>query len=208
MFKGKIQRSIILTIPTVLFFSISNAFAIAKCQDAEGKWHYGDMAAAACDDVKITILNDKGRKIDEVDVPMTDEELRAKKAEEERLELERKQIEKREMEKKRILAIYPNEESVIRSRDEKLKGMDRIIGLQGDLLGTMRLELKRLEAKDPPAGKKQQEKLQSRVIELRGNIQDYNLAINKLRREREQAAEKFKEILIEYRELTGVVADK
>ena len=49
--------------PAVLFFSVS-AHAISKCQDADGKWHYGDNAASICGDARITIIDDRGRKIE------------------------------------------------------------------------------------------------------------------------------------------------
>ena len=103
---------VLFMLPAVLFFSAAG-HAISKCQDAEGKWHYGDNAAAVCGDARITIIDKRGRKIDEVAPPMTVEEFNALEAEELRKELEEKENAKRELEKRRILAIYPREESII-----------------------------------------------------------------------------------------------
>lgn len=205
MARIKFQRLSIITIflGTTLLLS-GNACAIAKCQDAEGNWHYGDSAASACGVTKITILNDKGRKTDEIGVPLTDEELRAEEVEAERLELEKKQADKRALEKARILAVYPDVESIIRSRDQRLNGMERIIVLQQKLLDAMRLDMKKFEAREIPKDKKALKKYQAQKLDLQEGVDDYYSAISKLRREREQAAEKYKKTLIEYKEITGL----
>jgi len=194
-------------IPILAFVLLANsgavyAVAIAKCQGADGKWFYGDNAATACGDTRITIIDKTGRKLEEIEEPMTIEEVNALKAEEKRKKLEEKQKTKRELEKRRILAIYPSEESVIRARDDRLKGMDKNIRLQEELLDTMRLDAKKLEARKVPANDKAKKKLESRLKAQQENIDDYYRAITQLRREREQTAEKYKKILIEFRELT------
>ena len=80
-------------------FSRLQAHAISKCQDANGKWHYGDNAASVCGDARITIIDDRGRKIDEVAPPMTVEEFNALEAEEKRKAAEESGKAKRELEK-------------------------------------------------------------------------------------------------------------
>ncbi|MFW2440821.1 MAG: hypothetical protein ACN4GR_15805 [Arenicellales bacterium] len=186
-----------------LLVNSSTAYAIAKCQDTEGKWHYGDSAAAICGDAVITIIDKSGRKVDEIDKPLTLEAINAQKAEEKRKELEQKQRTKREQEKKRILAIYPTEESVIRARDDRLSGMDNNISLQEELLDTMRLDMKALEARELPVDEKEKEILESRKKMQQENLDAFYKAITQLRREREQTAEKYEEILKEFRELTS-----
>src|SRR3990170_5018641 len=47
---------------------------IKKCKDAKGTWHYGDNAATACGQAKITVINDRGIKVNEVAAPLTAEE--------------------------------------------------------------------------------------------------------------------------------------
>ena len=193
---------VLFMLPAVLFFSAAG-HAISKCQDAEGKWHYGDNAAAVCGDARITIIDKRGRKIDEVAPPMTVEEFNALEAEELRKELEEKENAKRELEKRRILAIYPREESIIRARDERLKGMDNNIRVQEELLDDLRLEMKVLEAKKVPQEPKARAKLESRMKAQQESIDDYYKAITRLRREREKTAEKYERILKEFRELTA-----
>jgi len=53
------------------------AHAIKKCKDADGKWHYGDIAVRACQQSKITTLNKRGFVKDEKSAPKTDDELKA-----------------------------------------------------------------------------------------------------------------------------------
>ncbi|GBE07140.1 hypothetical protein BMS3Abin11_00243 [bacterium BMS3Abin11] len=192
-------------IPILAFALLANSsasYAIAKCQDADGKWHYGDNAATVCGNAKITIIDKTGRKIEEIDEPLTLEVINAQKAEEKRKRLEEKLRTKRELEKKRILAIYPGEDSIIRARDDRLKGMDKNIRLQGELLDTMRFDMKGLEAKANTANEKEKKKLEMRIKTKQENIDDYYQVITHLRREREQTADKYKEILKEFRELS------
>lgn len=192
-------------IPILAFALLVNSgtvYAISKCQDADGKWHYGDNAASACGDTRITIIDETGRKIEEIDEPLTLEVINAQKAEEKRKKLEQKQQAKRELEKKRILAIYPSEDSVIRARDDRLKGMDKNIRLQEELLDSMRYDRKALETRAAKAKGEEKKKLEARIKNQQENIDDYYKAITQLRREREQTAEKYEEILEEFRELT------
>ena len=188
-------------LPVVLFFSVTG-HAISKCQDADGKWHYGDNAASVCGDTRITIIDERGRKVDEVAPPMTVEEFNALEAEEKRIAAEERENAKRELEKRRILAIYPREDSIIRARDDRLKGMDKNIRLQEELLDDMRLEMKVLEAKKVPADPKARAKLESQINSQQASIDAYYQAITRLRREREQTSEKYERILKEFRELT------
>ena len=188
--------------PAVLFFSVS-AHAISKCQDADGKWHYGDNAASICGDARITIIDDRGRKVDEIPPPMTVEEFNALEAEEKRKAAEERENAKRELEKRRILAIYPREESIIRARDERLKGMDNNIRVQEALLDDMRLDMKVLESKKVPEDPKARAKRESQINSQQESIDAYYQAITRLRREREQTSEKYERILSEFRELTA-----
>lgn len=192
---------VLFVLPVLLVLPLAGN-AISKCQDANGKWHYGDTAASVCGDARITIIDKRGRKVDEIAPPMTLEELDAMEAEQKRIAAEEKENAKRELEKKRILAIYPREESIIRARDERLKGMDKNIQLQEALLDDMRLEMKELEAKKTPQNEKARVKLESRMQTQQANIDEYYQSITRLRREREATAEKYDRILKEFRELT------
>ena len=185
-----------------ILFNPVVAFAISKCQDASGKWHYGDNAAASCGDTTITVIDKRGRKVEEIGPPVTEEERLAIEAEEKRQEQEDKLEAKRDMEKKRILTIYPREESIIRARDSRLISMDKNIMLQEELLDGMRLEMKEIEAREVPQDKKAKAKLEKLKKTQKENVDEYYQAITRLRREREKTSEKYERILTEFRDLT------
>jgi hypothetical protein len=176
--------------------------AISKCQDAQGKWHYGDTAHEACGDSTITIIDKSGRTVEEVLPPMTEKERLALQEELARLELEVKIEKEREMERQRILGIYPSVESIERARDDRLMGLDRNIKLQENLLDNFRREIKELKAQKP-ATKTDKEKLAALIKEKQANVDNYYKTISRLRRERELTSMKYKEILQDYADLTG-----
>jgi len=190
-----------LLLPVIIINPVS-AYAISKCQDADGKWHYGDNAASICGDAKITIIDKRGRTVDEIGPPLTEDELLAQEAEEKRLQQEARQEARREQEKARILAIYPREEDIILARDSRLTSMDKNIKLQENLLDGMRLEMKKLESKKAPQNEKEKAKLEKRKKMQQESIDEYYQAITRLRREREKTSVKYEHILNEFRELT------
>ena len=129
-------------ITLLLLFSIANsAYAIKKCKDADGKWFYGDIAVAECENSKITTLNDRGFITEEIAAPKTDEELKIEEEELALINAEEQKIIENEKEKHRILSIYETEADIDRQRDNQLysvqsnmavhkayqKGMDRRI---------------------------------------------------------------------------------
>jgi hypothetical protein len=191
----------LLLVP-LMFFS-AKLHAIAKCQDAQGKWHYGDTAHEACGDSTITIIDKTGRKVNEVLPPMTQQEREALEEELERLEEEEKQEQQREQEKRRILAIYPTEESIKRARNEKLAGQDKNIKLQERLIDNMRQEVKSLKKRQTPSNKKEAANLKALIESKQANVDEYYRSISRLRREREETALKYDGILQEFNNLTS-----
>ena len=181
-------------------------FAIAKCQDAQGNWHYGDTAHEACGDTTITILNKAGREIDEVAPPMTEREQMVLEEELSRLEEERKLEKDRNHELKRILTIYPSAESIQQAKNSKLAGQDQNIKVQEKLLENLREELKILQDRKP-VGAKQQEKYDALIKSKQENVDEYYELISRLRREREETSIKYDEILKEFNDLTNGTGD-
>lgn len=124
----------------LIFLSVlaSNSFAISKCQDANGKWHYGARANSKCVESEITKLNDRGVVKDKVVAPKTPEELKAARAkvqEEEKIRL----IEKAELEQKnRILKIYEKEEDIERVRQNNVRSINQQIGLTNNYIKSLR----------------------------------------------------------------------
>ncbi|HJW80631.1 MAG TPA: hypothetical protein VJ396_00170, partial [Acidiferrobacterales bacterium] len=51
---------------------------IKKCQDAAGKWHYGDSADEDCARSKVIELDTRGIQRKEIAAPLTEAELKAR----------------------------------------------------------------------------------------------------------------------------------
>lgn len=128
------------------------AYAITRCQDADGKWHYGDYATDVCNESKLTELNDRGFIVNEVDAPKTDEELAAAEQEAESQRLKEVQERETREEKERILSIYETEQDIDRQRDNKLNAVQSNIDVHKAYLKSLdanmlRYQEKKVEAK-------------------------------------------------------------
>ena len=94
--------------------------AIKKCKDANGKWHYGDIAVRDCENSKVTTLSNQGFIKAEKAAPKTADELAAEEAQRAELEAEKQRQEKIDKEKTRILSIYETEAAIDRQRENQL----------------------------------------------------------------------------------------
>ena len=103
-----------LLIPVVLMVGIESTLAtsIAKCQDAEGNWHYGDYAAQECADSAVTELREDGVKVRVLAPPPTPEEVAAARKERQRRQAEKLAYEQRRRIDLRLLAKYPSEQDI------------------------------------------------------------------------------------------------
>ncbi len=160
------MKNNLLLSPILLSFIIfsPSASAIQKCQDADGKWHYGDIAVAECENSKVTTLNDQGFITDELAAPKTDEEIRAEQeliaaelAEQERLKKEQE-------EHVRILSIYETEDDIDRQRDNQVSSVQSNIDVHQSYLRNMEIRIADFE-KDKSAATRdwQKEELQAEI---------------------------------------------
>jgi hypothetical protein len=176
---------------------------IEKCQDAEGKWHYGDTAGAACEKSKITVLDKKGIKVKEIDRPPSLEEIEAREAEKQRqaaLDAEQKE---RAIARQRILRVYPDEASIIRARDQRISGLDQNITLNEQLLDELRLRKKEIDKAPKPRNEKALVRRTQQLQNIQEDIDHYTTSISRLREDREKVQNKYKLVLEEFRDLTG-----
>lgn len=198
------SRSIlVLSITLAALAHPVSAQAIKKCQDAEGRWHYGDNAAAACGDAGITVLNKKGETVKEIERVPTAEEVEARRAEQQRLEAERQLTRERETARKRLLNVYPTEESIIRARDQRLESLDKQIALNETMLDEIRLNMKQHQDRPVPKDAKAKANYDRRTRRLQADMDEYGEAISKMRQERERTSQKYDMLLEEFRNLTG-----
>jgi len=116
---------------------------IKKCQDADGKWHYGDTAADECARSKITVIDKRGLKVEEVGAPPTAEELERRKIEAAEQQEADAKAEQEKRARERILSIYDSEAAIFRARDERLGHIDRQIATYKDMSGRLQQRLEK-----------------------------------------------------------------
>ena len=94
---------------------------IAKCQDENGKWHYGSSNLHRCADSQdITTFNDRGVLLNKEKRIKTGEELATEKAKNEQLSIELERQRKAQLERDRILTVYENEQDIETARQKKI----------------------------------------------------------------------------------------
>ncbi|MDJ0958308.1 MAG: hypothetical protein QNI91_15685 [Arenicellales bacterium] len=166
-----------------------------KCQDADGNWHYGDQAAQECELSRITEIDGSGTHLNEIEAPLTEEELAARErmneklAEQKRMEAEKKALDQR------LLVTYDSDESIIRTRDALLNAIDS--GIEADQTFRERLDEELADA--IASGVKETDR---KVVELRLQIEEYDKSIRDRLAARELARERYDLELSRYQELT------
>ena len=180
------------------------ANAIKKCQDAEGKWHYGDVAA--CRNAKVTTLDGRGFIKDEKAAPKSKEEREAEeKALAEELAIQQAEQNRKEaieQEHTRILGVYETEADIDRQRDNQLYSVDSNIAVHKAYLDSMHEIVKREEGKLATQNKPHLIKIsKDRLADAQNNIKDYTEKMALLEKQREDIMEKFKQEKELYRKI-------
>jgi len=168
---------------------------IKKCQDAEGRWHYGDTAAEECERSRITVIDKRGLKVDELAAPKTQEQLEREAREEAEArslaeEEERRREEQRERDQ-RLLTTYDSEQAIERARDQRLQYFDRSIASNNELMDRLREQ----RSTQQKAGHSTQ------VEAIDGQIAAYEAANATARAQRADVEAHYRADLERYREL-------
>lgn len=175
-----------------LWILLLPAHAITKCQDAEGKWHYGDIAVEACKNSKITILNDRGFIKDEQYPPKTPGQLKAEAEEQALLDAE-EAIKKAEVEERlRILSIYETEDDIDRQRDNQLNSVNSNLDVHNAYLKAMEARVLRYEAKSKEAKNQRiRENYQAKIKAAQDRIRDSKIERDALVVQKQEIVRKF-----------------
>lgn len=172
---------------------------IRKCQDATGKWHYGDTASEACAKSKITVMSEHGIAKREIAPPPTEADLQQRaelKAQEERAKEQAKQDEL-------LLSSYAHEADVLYVRDRKLSQIESSIKASEETLKSLRAALARSEAQAAEEQKsgKVSEHVAKSLEQTRAQIAKHEAAIVTKRKEQDMVRERAETDLARYREL-------
>jgi len=187
-----------------VFAADSKGLRIKKCQDAAGKWHYGDRADEECAQSKVIELDRQGVKRKEIAAPLTESELKARneaKAEEEKA---KKQAAEQKRRDEIMLATYAVEADITLTRDRKLADVDNQIRSSEQTLKSLRNSLKRLQtqaADEQRGGKPVSAQTAKTIANNEAQIAKHESLIKKMQQDKEAIRVQFQGELERFREL-------
>ena len=189
---------------TVLVVS-QPSWAIKKCQDSNGKWHYGDIAVAECENSKVTTLTDRGFVKEELDAPKSKEEIRA--AEEEFALVEQARLERlaEQEEKRRILSIYETEDDIDRQRDNQVRSVQSNIDVHKSYLKNMEKRLARFQSQlEKVENKNTKKSLTEKIAEADRRMDEYSEQLIRLEAQKVEILDRFKQERATYLSLKNI----
>lgn len=200
MDKNTIRRLVgigsLLLLPTL---APAEGPTIKKCQDATGKWHYGDSASAACSQSKVTIMSEQGVAKKEIAAPLSEAALKRREEQEEESMKVKEQAKQDEL----LLATYANEADITYIRDRKLAQVESVIRASLDTLNPLRKTLERLDAQataEQKAGNVMEQTTKA-LETTRQQISKHESVIAQKRQEQEQIRARAENELARYRAL-------
>ena len=190
----RLTRTVLITLLGLGFAVTQPAVAgtIKKCQGADGKWHYGDFAASECAKTKITEIDDQGLKVKERAAPLTAAELEERHKTAADKKLLAKQARERELLRKRILGTYDSEESILRTRDNRVRSLNQAIDTDQKLRSRLTARLKKIQGEQGLTGE---------VESVQNQIAEYDHAILAKEEMRQSIVQRFDQELALYRSL-------
>lgn len=177
---------------------------IKKCQDAQGRWHYGDEAADACAQSKVIELDTRGIKRKEIDAPLTEAELKARATELAEAEKARKLAEQQKRRDDQLLATYAVEDDLVISRDRKLADIDTQIKSSEATLTSLQKSLDRIRAQaadEQRGGKPVSPQTAKTIAANEAQVTKHQAHISDLKKEQEQTRAQFQTDLERFRQL-------
>ncbi len=184
---------------------------IKKCQDAAGKWHYGDTAAEECAKSRVTEISETGVKKKEIAAPPTEQELRERETRRGEIEREQKQAEEKKRRDELLLSTYGHEDDIAYTRDRKLAQLESMVKASEDTLKSLRAALARLEAQaseESRGGKALPAQTAKSIAQTKSQISTHEAAVQAKRKEQEAVRQQAAADLARYRELKLAPAAK
>jgi len=177
---------------------------IKKCQDAAGKWHYGDSADEDCARSKVIELDARGIKRKEIAPPLTEAELKAREQNREREELARKQLEEQQRRDQQLLATYAIEDDIILTRDRKISDFEAQINASQETLKSLRASLAKLQkqaSEEQRTAKQVSPQTAKTIANNEAQIAKHELYVEKMHKEQEAMRVQYQTELERFREL-------
>jgi hypothetical protein len=129
---------------------------IKKCQDASGRWHYGDTADDECRQSKVEVLNQQGITTNEIAAPLTAQELKEQENNKASVEAKKKMAAEQARQDQLLLSTYGHEDDISFVRDRKIADTEAQIQSSQKTLTALHGSLERLQkqAKEEQRGGK------------------------------------------------------
>ena len=173
---------------------------IKKCQDAAGKWHYGDTADQECSQSKVIEINKRGIETKEIAAPLTEEQRQAREIEQAGKEKEAQLAAERKRKDKILLGTYASEADITTTRDRKLSEIDVQIRGSQATLKTQQDALTRLQTKAKAEGNsKAAEQTLTSIAKTEATIAKQQAFIQTKQQEQEAIKQQFQADLERYR---------
>lgn len=177
---------------------------IKKCQDAKGRWHYGDTAAKECAEARITEINKRGIEVREIAAPPTPEQM--KEFEQKKLEKER-EIARKEANARRdkiLLSTYGTEQDLVDTRDRKVAELGAQVQASQDTLAALqaaRARYQKQAASEARGGGKPSAKTAEGLARTDAQIAKQQQFIQAKQQDRDALRNQFDADLARFREL-------
>jgi len=193
---------IFTTLLSVIVLIPQSAMAITKCKDADGKWHYGDVAVSQCEDSKVTKLNERGFVTDEIPAAKSLEEQQAEAARLAEKQAEEDRLIHENNEKLRVLSIYESEDDIDRLRDNQLSSIQSNIAVHEAYLKSMKNRVEDYKVKQETlTSNVVKQTYQDKIDEAESRIDSSAQELENLNKQKEQVVEKFLQEKALYHEL-------
>lgn len=187
----------------LLFPSMGVLAQIAKCQDADGKWYYGNFASDDCAQSDVTHMDGSGNVLARESLSLTEEELaQARKTAEHEIELQAR-LDLEMVQRFRIADIYDTEQDIARARGNKLQTVEQQLATADTLLVLRRNRLDQVTeglATANPAATGMIERLTAEQESLTSQVLEYEAAITKAELRKVEIDANYKRVLTIYRE--------
>jgi disulfide oxidoreductase YuzD len=191
----------VLATVVLLGHGTAQAATIKKCQDAQGRWHYGDQAARECQKSRADVIefSSKTGAQKVIEAPPTKEELDARKAEAKKNEDDKRVAAERAAQDKMLMQQYAVEDDIIFERNRKIKELQSAIESQEATVTSLRAVLARAEdtARDDGKGSAQS---RNSAANARTQVERHEAALEEKRRELEAVKQEYDHKLERYRE--------
>lgn len=189
-----------------MLFSTGALAAIKKCQDAKGRWHYGDHAAQECAKARSEVIEFNAGKAGKtvIDAPPTKKELKAKREAKQKEEEEAQRKAEQRAADKLLSQRYTHEDDIIYERNRKLKDLQASIDSGTATLEHLNGVLARTEkqAQEEKAdGGKISKSTQKTLARARRQVERHTALIEQKRQEQEETKTYYEDALKRYRDM-------